>query len=129
MFYFKPVGIQIGGCTNIAIVGARGKRGVEGIIGDIIVAGRNFGTGSSREQAATALKYRGIRAVIASSFGDIHRNNCLKNGVLPVGEITPLTLTVTNVGDAPFLRLRAIVPACGALILGTPNTGCEARSE
>lgn len=50
----------------------------------IIVADRNWGGGSSRESAVYALMAFGIRAVIASSFGDIHRNNCLKNGVLPV---------------------------------------------
>ena len=50
----------------------------------IIVADRNWGGGSSRESAVYAMMAFGIRAVIASSFGDIHRNNCLKNGVLPV---------------------------------------------
>ena len=50
----------------------------------IIVADRNWGGGSSRESAVYALMAFGIRAVIASSFGDIHRNNCLKNGVLPI---------------------------------------------
>jgi 3-isopropylmalate/(R)-2-methylmalate dehydratase small subunit len=49
----------------------------------IIVADRNWGGGSSRESAVYALMAFGIRAVVASSFGDIHRNNCLKNGVLP----------------------------------------------
>ena len=50
----------------------------------IIVADRNFGCGSSRESAVYALAAFGIRAVIASSFGDIFRSNCLKNGLLPV---------------------------------------------
>jgi 3-isopropylmalate/(R)-2-methylmalate dehydratase small subunit len=50
----------------------------------IIVADRNWGGGSSRESAVYALMAFGIRAVIASSFGDIHRSNCMKNGVLPV---------------------------------------------
>lgn len=49
----------------------------------IIVADRNWGGGSSRESAVYALKAFGIRAVIASSFGDIHYSNCMKNGVLP----------------------------------------------
>lgn len=49
----------------------------------VIVADRNWGGGSSRESAVYALMAFGIRAVVASSFGDIHRNNCLKNGVLP----------------------------------------------
>ena len=50
----------------------------------IIVADRNWGGGSSRESAVYALAAYGIRAVVASSFGDIHRSNCLKNGLLPV---------------------------------------------
>ena len=50
----------------------------------IIVADRNWGSGSSRESAVYALYEFGIRCVIASSFGDIHANNCYKNGLLPV---------------------------------------------
>jgi homoaconitate hydratase len=48
--------------------------------GDIVVAGRNFGSGSSREQAATALKYRGIPCVIASSFSQTYKRNAFNNG-------------------------------------------------
>jgi len=50
----------------------------------ILVAGRNFGVGSSREAAVYALQAFGIRAVIAESFGDIHYSNALKNGLLPI---------------------------------------------
>jgi 3-isopropylmalate/(R)-2-methylmalate dehydratase small subunit len=50
----------------------------------LIVAERNFGCGSSRENAVWALYDYGIRAVIAPSTGDIFYNNCLKNGLLPV---------------------------------------------
>jgi 3-isopropylmalate/(R)-2-methylmalate dehydratase small subunit len=50
----------------------------------IIVADRNWGSGSSRESALYALYEFGIRCVIASSFADIHSNNCYKNGLLPV---------------------------------------------
>ncbi|MBM3569183.1 MAG: 3-isopropylmalate dehydratase small subunit [Alphaproteobacteria bacterium] len=50
----------------------------------ILVAGRNFGCGSSREHAPWALLDAGIRCVIASSFADIFFNNCFKNGILPV---------------------------------------------
>ncbi|MBV9927439.1 MAG: 3-isopropylmalate dehydratase small subunit [Acidobacteria bacterium] len=50
----------------------------------VLVAGRNFGCGSSREHAPWALLDYGFRAVIAPSFADIFRNNCTKNGVLPV---------------------------------------------
>ena len=51
---------------------------------EIIVAGDNFGCGSSREHAPWALLDFGIRCVIASSFADIFYNNCFKNGILPV---------------------------------------------
>ena len=51
---------------------------------EIIVAGDNFGCGSSREHAPWALLDFGIRAVIAPSFADIFYNNCFKNGILPI---------------------------------------------
>jgi 3-isopropylmalate/(R)-2-methylmalate dehydratase small subunit len=50
----------------------------------ILLAGKNFGCGSSREHAVWALRDYGFRAVIAPSFADIFANNCLKNGVLTV---------------------------------------------
>jgi 3-isopropylmalate/(R)-2-methylmalate dehydratase small subunit len=50
----------------------------------ILVAGKNFGCGSSREHAPWALLDFGIRCVIAPSFGDIFYNNCFKNGILPI---------------------------------------------
>jgi 3-isopropylmalate/(R)-2-methylmalate dehydratase small subunit len=50
---------------------------------EVLLAGRNFGCGSSREAAVYALADYGIRVVIASSFGDIFASNTVKNGVLP----------------------------------------------
>ncbi len=50
----------------------------------ILVAGDNFGCGSSREHAPWAIKDFGIRCVIAPSFADIFHNNCFKNGILPI---------------------------------------------
>ena len=50
----------------------------------IMIAGKNFGCGSSREHAPWALADFGFRAIIAASFADIFANNCLKNGLLPV---------------------------------------------
>ena len=52
--------------------------------GEILVAGKNFGCGSSREHAAWALQDYGFRAVVSSFFADIFSNNALNNGVLPV---------------------------------------------
>jgi 3-isopropylmalate/(R)-2-methylmalate dehydratase small subunit len=50
----------------------------------VLISGRNFGSGSSREHAPWALQQFGFRTVIAPSFGDIFRSNCYQNGLLPV---------------------------------------------
>lgn len=50
----------------------------------ILITGRNFGCGSSREHAPWALQDYGFRAIMAPSFADIFRNNCLQNGILPI---------------------------------------------
>jgi 3-isopropylmalate/(R)-2-methylmalate dehydratase small subunit len=72
----------------------------------IVVADRNWGCGSSRESAVYALYEFGIRCVIASSFGDIHANNCSKNGLLPV-----------VLADEEVAAMRAQLHACpGATI-------------
>jgi len=55
----------------------------------VLVAGRNFGCGSSREHAVWALQGFGFRAVVALSFADIFRGNALKNGLLPVAVDAP----------------------------------------
>ena len=55
---------------------------------EILVAGRNFGCGSSREHAPWALEDYGFRAIVAPSFADIFRSNCTKIGLLPV-ELSP----------------------------------------
>ena len=52
--------------------------------GDLLVGGFNFGTGSSREQAATALKHAGIQAVLAGSFNETYKRNALNNGLLVI---------------------------------------------
>ena len=59
--------------------------------GKILIAGKNFGSGSSREHAAWAIYDYGFRCVISSFFADIFRNNCLNVGVLPV-QISPIFL-------------------------------------
>src|SRR5438552_14275480 len=59
----------------------------------ILVAGKNFGCGSSREHAPWALADYGFRAIIAPSFADIFANNCMKNGLLPI------VLTDTEVSE------------------------------
>ena len=51
---------------------------------EVLIAGENFGCGSSREHAPWAIRDFGIRCVIAPSFADIFHNNCFKNGILPI---------------------------------------------
>lgn len=74
----------------------------------ILLAGANFGCGSSREMAVWALQGLGIRSVIASGFGDIFRANCVKNGLLPVvvsaDSVAEMALTVTS-GEAAELSV------------------------
>lgn len=72
--------------------------------GDIILAGRNFGMGSSREQAAQALKHLGISAIIAQSFGGIFYRNAINLG-LPV--FTHPTPIVAAAGDGMNLDVEA----------------------
>ena len=64
----------------------------------IMIGGRNFGCGSSREHAVWALYDFGFRAVIAPSFGDIFANNALKNGLLPI--VLPEAVTSALAGEA-----------------------------
>lgn len=56
--------------------------------GKILIGGKNFGCGSSREHAAWAVHDYGFKVVVSSFFADIFRNNCLNNGVLPV-QVSP----------------------------------------
>ena len=58
------------------------KPGAQGA--SVLVAGDNYGCGSSREHAPRAMADYGIRALISTSVADIHRNNCLKNGIIPI---------------------------------------------
>jgi 3-isopropylmalate/(R)-2-methylmalate dehydratase small subunit len=66
----------------------------------ILVAGRNFGCGSSREHAPWALEDYGFRAIVAPSFGDIFRTNCTKIGLLPVQLEEAACRTLTERGSA-----------------------------
>ena len=72
----------------------------------ILVTGRNFGCGSSRESAVWAVIECGIRCIVARSFADIYRENCLKNGLLPV-ELKP--------ADADLFE-RNVILADGAVL-------------
>lgn len=52
--------------------------------GDVIIAGRNWGNGSSREQAVTCLKWSGVNIIIAESFSGLYFRNCINQGVHPI---------------------------------------------
>lgn len=80
--------------------------------GCILVAGANFGSGSSREHAAWALAGYGFRAVVSSSFADIHRNNELNSFVLPVQVSEAFLKKIfAAIGADPSVRLRIDLPA------------------
>ena len=79
--------------------------------GEILVAGRNFGSGSSREHAAWAIAGYGFKVVISSFFADIHKNNELNNFVLPV-VVTPSFLEelFASIEADPATKVRVDVP-------------------
>jgi 3-isopropylmalate/(R)-2-methylmalate dehydratase small subunit len=121
--------------------------------GDIIVAGRNWGNGSSREQAVTCLKYKGIAAVIAKSFARIYFRNGINQGLLLLN--CPEVVDVAQTGDlleidlsAGLIRLKGFeypfpslspttlgILEAGGLVpyvrrkLGLPDTGADATFE
>ena len=86
---------------------------------NVLVAGPNFGCGSSREHAPWALEDYGFQAVLAPSFADIFRNNCLKIGLLPVTlPVDVITRIMRAVEDDPSIEIvvdvvdrRVAVPA------------------
>ena len=79
----------------------------------ILVTGRNFGCGSSREHAVWALRDNGIQAVIAPSVADIFKRNALKNGVLPVViEASAHALILTRPASRLVIDLGRLVVSC-----------------
>ena len=88
--------------------------------GEILVAGKNFGSGSSREHAAWAIAGYGFKVVISSFFADIHKNNELNNFVLPV-VVSPdfLSEILSAVQADPKTKVRVDVPAQTVTLLST----------
>lgn len=78
----------------------------------ILVAGKNFGCGSSREHAVWALADYGFRAVIASSFADIFANNCVKNGVLTVALNEEECAEIARKAETPGYQLTIDLEKC-----------------
>jgi 3-isopropylmalate/(R)-2-methylmalate dehydratase small subunit len=91
----------------------------------ILLAGKNFGCGSSREHAVWALRDYGFRAIIAPSFADIFANNCVKNGVLTV-VLRPSEIAQLQARDAAGLYcLKIDLEQCEV----SWNGGFQARFE
>lgn len=88
--------------------------------GEILVAGKNFGCGSSREHAAWAIDDAGFRAVVSSFFADIFRNNALNNGLLPVVVSDKMLAEIfTRAENDPAMQLHIDLPAQTIEIAGT----------
>lgn len=73
--------------------------------GEILVAGKNFGCGSSREHAAWSILDYGFRVVVSSFFADIFKNNALNNGVLPVQVSEPFLEKIFALGNTDTLSV------------------------
>ena len=88
--------------------------------GKILVGGKNFGSGSSREHAAWAVYDYGFRCVVSSFFADIFRNNCLNVGVLPV-QVSPefLQKIFEAVEADPKTELKVDLPEQSITLLAT----------
>ena len=86
--------------------------------GDVIVAGRNFGNGSSREQAVTCLVHAGLRAVIATSFARIYYRNAINNGLLAIA--CPPIVDCLETGDLLELDMAAHELLAGGRIFAFP---------
>lgn len=88
--------------------------------GEILVAGKNFGCGSSREHAAWAIDGAGFRAVVSSFFADIFRNNALNNGLLPVVVSDEMLLAIFKAAEVdPTMEVDIDLPAQTIQIVGT----------
>ncbi len=80
--------------------------------GDIIVAGRNWGCGSSREQAVTCLTAAGVRVIIARSFARIYFRNAVNNGLLPV--VCPEAVAAIQPGETVTVDVGRCLVRCAA---------------
>ena len=91
--------------------------------GKILVGGKNFGSGSSREHAAWAVYDYGFRCVVSSFFADIFRNNCLNVGVLPV-QVSPefLEEIFNNTYKNPKSKIKVDLKNQNISILGTNHS-------
>jgi len=91
--------------------------------GTILVAGKNFGSGSSREHAAWAIYDHGFRVVVSSFFADIFKNNALNNGLLPV-QVSEgfLSFLLKEIHTKPSSAVKVDLEKQTITILATGNT-------
>lgn len=92
----------------------------------ILLAGDNFGCGSSREHAVWALKEFGIKAVIAPGFGSIFYHNCIGNGILPVvlenDQVLALAAHIEQEPQSNQININLLKCEVSAVDVGSPNT-------
>ena len=90
----------------------------------IIVGGTNYGQGSSREHAALAPLYLGVKAIICKSFARIHRQNLINNGILPLEFVNEADYDRINQGDSLVIAdIRSIVENGGAIVVENKTKG------
>ncbi len=94
--------------------------------GDIIVGGRNWGCGSSREQAVGCLKAAGVQAIVATSFARIYFRNAVNNGLLPV--VCPEAVAVIQPGETIAIDLDNFVVHCAAGAFAFPPLSPSLRA-
>ena len=90
--------------------------------GDVIVAGRNWGCGSSREQAVTCLRSAGVRFIIAKSFARIYFRNAVNNGLLPI--VCPEAVAAIQPGEAVTVDPARCIVRCSAGASGQQREFC-----
>jgi len=96
--------------------------------GHAVIAGRNYGQGSSREHAAAAPRYLGLRMVVAKSFARIHRQNLINYGILPLLFVDPTDYDRLEMNDTLRVRdLRQKLESGGKILLESSNAAVETR--
>ena len=96
--------------------------------GHAVIAGRNYGQGSSREHAAAAPRYLGLRMVVAKSFARIHRQNLINYGILPLLFVDPTDYDRLEMNDTLRVGdLRQKLESGGRILLESSNAAVETR--
>ena len=96
--------------------------------GHAVIAGKNYGQGSSREHAAAAPRYLGLRMVVAKSFARIHRQNLVNYGILPLLFVDPTDYDRLEMNDTLRVRdLRQKLESGGRILLESSNAAVETR--